>query len=164
MLELGFREEDLPARPVDGRQSATALAIRRGTGRLLARHGLAMVTELTLASGRRADVVALSPRGEIWIVEIKSSLEDLRADGKWPDYKPFCDRLFFATHPAVPQAAFPAAEGLIVSDGYDAEIVRPAAPGRLAAARRKAMTLRFAETAARRLHALEDPEIRAAAR
>ena len=147
----------LPAPPRDGRQSERALAIRRGTGRLLRHLGFAMLPEVTLASGRRADVVALSGRGEIWIVEIKSSVEDLRADTKWPSYKDFCDRLFFATHPEVPADVFPRGEGLIVSDGYAAEIVRPAGEARLASARRKAMTLRFAELAARRLHDLEDP-------
>src|SRR5215475_15594314 len=82
--------------PPDGRQSETALAIARGTARLLRSLGFATVSELPLPSGRRADLVALNERSEIWIVEIKSSLEDLRADHKWEDYRAHCDRLFFA--------------------------------------------------------------------
>ena len=76
----------------DGRQSPTALAICTGVRRLLAGHGFASVTEFTLASGRRADILALGPDGAIWIVEVKSSPADFRADGKWPDYRDFCDR------------------------------------------------------------------------
>ena len=82
--------------PADGRQSETACAIARGTARLLRSLGFSCVSELPLPSGRRADLVALNERGEIWIVEIKSSVEDLRADQKWPDYRLHCDRLFFA--------------------------------------------------------------------
>jgi hypothetical protein len=65
------------------RQSETALVIARGTGRLLRSLGFACLSELPLPSGRRADLVAVNARGEIWIVEIKSSAEDLRADRKW---------------------------------------------------------------------------------
>jgi hypothetical protein len=85
------------ALPIDGRQSETALAIARGAARLLHAHGRCVVSELPLPSGRRADLVALDPGGEIWIVEIKSSIADFRADQKWRDYRAHCDRLFFAT-------------------------------------------------------------------
>ncbi len=80
--------------PVDGRQSETALRVARGTARLLHAHGFCVVSELPLPSGRRADLVALNAGGEIWIVEIKSSVADFRADQKWPDYRAHCDRLF----------------------------------------------------------------------
>src|SRR6185437_10858919 len=100
--------------PVDGRQSETALAIARGTSRLLHAHGFSMVSELPLASGRRADLVALDGGGEIWIVEIKSSIADFRADQKWIDYRLHCDRLFFATCMEVPCEIFPKDTGLIV--------------------------------------------------
>ncbi len=168
---MSWQAPDLPlvappapaAVPVDGRQSPAALAVRRGTGRLMRSLGFAVVPELTLPTGQRADLVALGPGGEVWIVEIKSSPADLRADRKWPAYRPFCDRLFFATHPDVPLPLFPAEEGLVVSDGYGAEIVRTGPETKLVAARRKAMTLRFALAAARRLHDLEDPNIVATA-
>jgi hypothetical protein len=144
--------------PRDGRQSETALAIQRGVGRLFRAHGYAVVTELVLATGRRADVIALGPSGEITIVEIKSSIADFRADGKWPDYAPYCDRLYFASHAGVPHEIFPEAAGLILADAYGAEILREAPLSPLVAARRKAMTLRFAQAAAYRLHGLFDPE------
>src|SRR6266853_5839046 len=104
--------------PPDRRQSETALAIARGTARLLRSLGFSCVSELPLPSGRRADLVALNERGEIWIVEIKSSIEDLRADQKWPDYRAHCDRLLFATAAHVPLEIFPQDAGLIVADAY----------------------------------------------
>ncbi|HET9902473.1 MAG TPA: MmcB family DNA repair protein [Xanthobacteraceae bacterium] len=142
---------------VDGRQSPTALAIARGTARLLRSLGFCCVSEMPLASGRRADLVALGPDGAFWIVEIKSSVADLRADRKWPEYRWHCDRLFFATALDVPQAIFPAEAGLIVADEYGGQIVREAEEHRLAAATRRSMMLRFARLAALRLHGLADP-------
>jgi hypothetical protein len=144
--------------PVDGRQSETALAVARGTQRLLVSLGHACVCELPLASGRRADLVALGRDGEIWIVEIKSSIEDFRVDTKWPEYRLHCDRLFFATAAHVPQDIFPADAGLIVADAYGAELMREAPEHRLHAATRKSMLLSFARAAARRLQALADPQ------
>jgi len=141
----------------DGRQSATALAIARGTARLLHAHGFSVVSELALASGRRADLVALDGGGEIWIVEIKSSVADFRADRKWMDYRAHCDRLFFATTPAVPAEIFPRDAGLIVADGFGAALVCAAPEHRLPAATRKSMMLAFARAAALRLQALTDP-------
>src|SRR5207245_539638 len=94
-----------PIAPLDRRQSPTALAVSRGTQRLLVTLGLSCVAELPLLSGRRADLVALGGDGEIWIVEIKSSIEDFRTDQKWADYRMHCDRLFFATAEHVPLLA-----------------------------------------------------------
>ena len=136
---------------IDGRQSDRAMMVRRGVQRLFADLRLSMVPELALASGRRADLVALSAAGEIWIVEIKSSVEDFRTDSKWPDYRQHCDRLFFATHSGVPADLFPEDCGLIISDGWSAHLLREAPEHRLAAATRKAMLLRFARAAADRL-------------
>ncbi|MEA2977952.1 MAG: hypothetical protein QOF19_3472 [Alphaproteobacteria bacterium] len=142
---------------IDGRQSETALAVARGTGRLLLSLGFACVSELALPSGRRADVVALDSDGEIWIVEIKSSIEDFRADQKWMDYRLHCDRLFFATTMEVPCEIFPQDTGLIVADAFGAEIKCEAPEHRLPAATRKSMMLRFAHAAALRLQRLADP-------
>ena len=114
---------DLTA-PVDGRQSDRALEIQRGTGRLLRHHGFVSLPEVTLKSGRRADLLAINTKGEIWIVEIKSSLADFRADKKWPDYWDFCDRLFFATNQETPEEIFPDETGLIIADAHGAEIVQ----------------------------------------
>ncbi len=149
---------DIIDAPADGRQSERAAAIQRGVGRLMRRIGFVCVSELTLATGRRADVVGLGPRGDLWIVEIKSSIEDYRVDHKWPDYRACCDRFLFATHDGVPLDIFPTDTGLIVADAYGAEILREAPEHRLAGATRKAMLLRFSQAAASRLHRLYDPE------
>jgi hypothetical protein len=141
----------------DGRQSPTALAIARGTGRLLHSLGFACVSELALPSGRRADIVALDGGGAVWIIEIKSSIADFRTDQKWMDYRLHCDRLFFATTVEVPCDIFPKDTGLIVADAFGASIVCEAPEHRLPAATRKSMMLRFAYVAALRLQALGDP-------
>ena len=143
--------------PVDGRQSETALAVARGTARLLHAHGFSVVSELGLPSGRRADLVALDARGELWIVEIKSSVADFRADQKWQDYRTHCDRLFFATCLEVPREIFPRDTGLIVADAFGAQLICEAPEHRLPAATRKSMLLLFARAAALRLQSLADP-------
>jgi hypothetical protein len=148
----------LAAEVRDGRQSPAAFDICRGVGRLLKAHGLAAVSEVALANGRRADVAGFSDNGEIWIVEIKSCREDFRSDQKWPEYRAFCDRLFFAVAPGFPAEALPKDTGLIIADRYGGEIVRSAPEHRLPAARRKAMMLRVARTAANRLQGIMDPE------
>jgi hypothetical protein len=144
--------------PADGRQSGTALAVARGTARLLRSLGFACIGELALPSGRRADLVALNERGEIWIVEIKSSVEDLRADHKWEDYRAHCDRLFFAFTQEMPCELFPKDTGLIVADAYGAHMVCDAPEHRLPAATRKLMTVRFALMSAQRMSRLTDPQ------
>lgn len=142
----------------DGRQSPAALAIQRGVRRLFAGLGACSLAEVTLASGRRADVMALHPDGGITIVEIKSCLADFRADRKWETYRDYCDRLFFAVDADFPCEILPDGVGLIAADRFGAAMVRDAPPHPLAGARRKAVTLRFARAAALRLHALADPD------
>ena len=144
--------------PTDLRQSETALAVARGTARLLHALGFSCISELSLPSGRRADLVALNERGEIWIVEIKSSVEDLRADHKWEDYRAHCDRLFFAFTQDLPCEIFPKDTGLIVADAYGAHLLCDAPEHRLPAPTRKLMTVRFAIAAARRMNRLIDPQ------
>lgn len=119
---------------------------------------MAPVSEVSLANGRRADIAAVAASGEIWIVEIKSSVEDFRTDQKWPEYRDYCDRLFFAVAPAFPREILPPDTGLVIADRYGGEIVRAAPEHKLAGARRKAMTLRLVHTAAFRLQAAIDPE------
>lgn len=139
----------------DARQSQRAMLVRRGVQRLLVKMSIVVMPEVALAGGRRADLVGLTRKGEIWIIEIKSSVEDFRVDRKWPQYRDHCDRLFFATHEGVPADIFPAECGFILSDGYGAEIMREAPEHRLAAHARKAMTLRLARAGAARLTAAE---------
>jgi hypothetical protein len=143
--------------PVDGRQSETALMVQRGVCRLLRDAGFATLTEFTLATGRRADVIAINESGLIWIVEIKSSPADFHADQKWPEYHEFCDRLFFAIPTTMEEALMPSSTGLIVADQWGADILRHGEVGQLHASRRKALTLAVARAAALRLHSLYDP-------
>ncbi|WOC15827.1 MmcB family DNA repair protein [Pseudochrobactrum sp. MP213Fo] len=136
---------------IDGRQSDYALLVRRGVQRLCLDLNVTVLPEVSLRSGRRADLIGITRKGEIWIIEIKSSVEDWKADQKWPDYRAFCDRLFFATHPQVPSEIFPQDCGFILSDGYGAEILRDAPEHKLAPATRKALTLQIARIGANRL-------------
>lgn len=136
-----------------------AREILRGVQRLLRAHGLESLAEVVLANGRRADVMGISPHGDLWIVEIKSSIADFRSDRKWPDYSDYCDRLFFAVAPDFPVDILPGETGLILADRYDGEIVRQAPDVRLTAARRKAVTLAFARVAAARLMNALEPAI-----
>lgn len=142
----------------------TAIAVARGTLRLFVRHDMSGILEVPLPNGRRADIMALDSAGRITIVEIKCSRADLLADMKWPEYFDFCDRFFWAVpagfdlSPFDSDALWPDRTGLIVADQYDAELLRPAPIEPLAAARRKAETLRFARRAARRLTAIADPD------
>lgn len=131
----------------------------RGVARVLAEHGFATITEFSLKNGRRADLVGLDKRGDIVIVEVKSSLADFRSDSKWPNYLEHCDRFFFAVDEAFPSDVLPAEEGLIVADKFGAEIIREASPRKVNAARRKALTLKFARGAAQRLKELTDPAV-----
>jgi hypothetical protein len=145
--------------PVDGRQSPVAAGVQRGVRRLFAQLGHATLPEFSLANGRRADLIALAPDGLLTIVEIKSSVSDFRTDRKWPEYRDFCDRFYFAVPETLPLEILPPDRGLILADSFGAAIVRDAEPHPLAGARRKAVTLRFARAAATLLHALADPEM-----
>ena len=136
---------------IDGRQSARAMMVRRGLQILLDDMRHATLPELVLANGRRADLVTVSEKGEIWIIEIKTSIEDFRVDCKWPEYRAYCDRLFFATHREVPLEIFPEECGLLLSDGYGAHLMREAPDHRLSPATRKSLMLSFSRVAARRL-------------
>jgi hypothetical protein len=141
----------------DGRQSETALAVQRGVGRLMRAHGFAVLCEFTLASGRRADVIAVGASGAIWIVEIKSSLGDFRVDQKWPEYREYCDRFFFAIPQTLAPEIIPFDAGLIIADNWGAEIIRQPGEHVMHPSRRKAVTLEFARVGAQRLHGLYDP-------
>lgn len=130
-------------------------ALTRGVFKLFRDLGQTPLAEFKLANGRRADVAALDRAGKLTIVEIKSCRADFEADQKWGDYLEFCDSFFFAVDPDFPVDILPAEEGLILADAFGALIKTPAELRPLAAARRKAVTLRFARQAARRLAAAD---------
>jgi hypothetical protein len=138
-------------------RSETTSQITRGVGRLFIALGYAPLLEVTLPNGRRADVLALGPRGQIAIAEVKSGLEDLRADRKWSDYLPYCDAFFFAVAPEFPRTALPDAPGVIVADAFDGTVIREAPVSPLGGPRRKALTLAFARLAAAR--AMNQPRV-----
>jgi hypothetical protein len=142
-----------------GAWRAIALGIARGACRFLRDQGCAVMAELPLADGRRADLVALDPRGCITILEVKSCLADFQSDRKWTDYRQWCDRFYFAVDTGFPQALIPVDCGLIIADRFGAETLREASEHKLDAARRKAVTLRFARAAAFRLHGADDPAV-----
>jgi len=133
--------------------------LRRGVGRALVAADQAVLFEMPLANGRRADVVALDHQGRFTIIEIKSGLADFQADHKWRDYLDFCDFFAFAVSADFPDHVLPEEEGLMIADGFDAEVVRSPRHDPLSAARRKAMLIRFARTGAGRHQALLDPSI-----
>lgn len=137
--------------------AAGASSILRGVQRMLRDHAFASLSEMPLANGRRADVIAVNAQGQIWIVEIKSSIVDFRSDQKWPEYRDYCDAFLFAVAPDFPASILPEDTGLILADAYGGEVMRSAPEHPLSAARRKALLLSFALTAARRLHAISDP-------
>jgi hypothetical protein len=128
----------------------TTQTVTRGAARLLAALGYAPLSEVTLPNGRRADLMAVGPKGEIFIVEVKSGIEDFRVDLKWPEYRPYCDAFAFAVAPEFPREILPDAPGLIVADGFGGAVLREAPMVPLAGARRKALTLAFARLAALR--------------
>ena len=137
--------------------------VARGVTRLFFRRDLFGLCEVPLPNGRRADLVAIGPKGHLTIVEIKVSRADLLGDHKWTDYLDYCDRFYwavpagFALEPFDGDGLGPECAGLIVADRYDADVIREAPFRPLAAARRKAETLRFARRAARRLAGDLDP-------
>lgn len=141
----------------DLRSQEHAPAIRRGALRLLHGLGFSAVAELSLASGRRVDLIALNDAGEFWIVEIKSCTADFRTDRKWQEYRLYCDRLLFAVAPDFPASILPADAGLMIADAYGGTLIREAPLHPLAAARRKALLVRFGRAAAARLQMQFDP-------
>lgn len=162
----------MPAEPAPSADSSapcvpplplTAGDVARGIGRLFARNDIWCLGEVPIRNGRRADLMGIDAKGLVVIVEIKVARSDLLGDAKWPDYLDFCDRFYWGVQPGLDhsplaaEAYRPETCGVIVADGYDAEILRPAALVPLAAARRKVEVERLARIAMRRHTALIDP-------
>ena len=155
-----------PAEPPAGPDPAAATLangvcaaplLARGVCRLLEELGFATLTEFTLRSGRRVDVIGLDGAGQVLVVEIKTSVEDFRSDQKWPEYLDFCDLFYFAVPERFPRALVPEDSGLMIADAYGAVALRPAPLRKLNGSRRRAQTLRFGLAAAQRLTRLTDP-------
>ena len=133
--------------------------IARGVCRLLKGHNFAPLEEFVPERGKRVDVMGLGPKGEIWVVECKSSRADFLSDGKWQGYLEWCDRFFWAVDQDFPVELLPEDSGLIIADAYGGEILRMPEENKLAAARRKAITAKLARDAAWRLQGLRDPRV-----
>ncbi len=149
---------DLAADPTAELMPGQLLA--RGVCRHMRALGFVTVEELVVTRGLRVDVMALGPKGELWVIECKSSRSDFITDRKWQGYLEWCDRYFWAVDAEFPTELLPEGSGLIIADAYDAEVLRMGAEHRLAPARRKKMIQCFATHAARRLQALRDPGAR----
>ena len=134
------------------------LAVCRGACRLMRQAGYSVLLEVTMPGGRRADIFAVSPTGELVIVETKSSIEDWRVDAKWPDYLDWCDLFYVAVPVDFPQELIPEEAGLIVADAYGGAILRPSPRRPVNAARRKSLLIECARLASERLARLEDPD------
>ena len=151
MAQIDFQSPILTLQP--------GQVLARGVARHLVSHGFACVEELVPMRGLRVDVMALGPKGEVWIVECKSSRADFTSDNKWHGYLEWADRFFWAVDQDFPTDMLPEKTGLIIADGYGGEIVRMGPETKLAPARRKVMVHKFAVHAARRLHSLRDPDM-----
>jgi hypothetical protein len=135
--------------------------LARGVARHLRLHDFVSVEEFVPARGLRMDVFALGPKGEFWVIECKSSRVDFTSDNKWQGYLDWGDRFFWAVDADFPTELLPLETGLIIADGYDAEIIRMGAETRLAPARRKVLVTKFARHAASRLQGFRDPGVSA---
>jgi len=133
--------------------------LARGVCRLMRSLDFAVLEEFVPERGKRVDVMALGPKGEVWVVECKSSREDFMSDGKWQGYLDWCDRYFWAVDAGFPLELLPDETGLIMADAYGGEIIRPGFEDKLAPARRKKLTLKFARDVALRHQRLRDPRI-----
>jgi hypothetical protein len=136
---------------------APGAILARGVARHLRSHDFATLPEFTLTTGLRVDLMALGPKGEFWVIECKSSRSDFVSDTKWQGYLDWADRFFWAVDTDFPADMLPVGSGLIIADGYDAEILRMPPETPVAPARRRALTLRIARMALARHHALRDP-------
>lgn len=150
-----------PAAPEDLLPQMPGQRLARGVARALRGFDFVVVEELVPTPGLRVDVMALGPKGEIWVIECKSGRADYMADRKWQGYLPWCDRFFWAVDAGFPTGLLPEDCGLMLADAYGAEIVRMGPNTPLSAARRRAMVQKFARHAAARLQALRDPGVSA---
>ncbi len=150
---MSLDAETLP--PMPGQRLA------RGVARALRAMDFVTVEELVPAPGLRVDLMALGPKGEVWVIECKSGRADFRADQKWQGYLEWCDRFFWAVDADFPTELLPEETGLILADAYDAEILRMGPEAPLAGARRKVMLQKFARHAALRLQGFRDPGVAA---
>lgn len=139
----------------DIRSAGAKLA--RGVCRYMLSLDFAPLTEVIPERGLRVDVMALGPKGELWVIECKSGRRDFQTDRKWQNYLTWCDRFFWAVDADFPTDLLPEDSGLMLCDDFGAEVLRMPVAHPLAASRRKALTARFARQAAMRAVRAHDP-------
>ncbi len=132
--------------------------LARGVMRAFADRGQACLAEFRLGNGRRVDVMAIDRGGLLTAVEIKTSTADYRADHKWREYLPYCDGFFFAVPEEFDRALLPGDVGVMVADRYTARIMELSPEFTMNPARRRALVLRFARTAGKRLMRFDRPD------
>ena len=159
IVHVEFMETFRQSNPTPKGHLQPGQMLARGVSRHLHTLGFASLQEFVPTRGLRVDVLGLGPKGELWVVECKSSRADFQSDRKWQGYLEWCDRYFWAVDTEFPVDLLPKGTGLIIADGYDAEVIRMAPEDKLAAARRKKLTQKFARDAARRLQSLCDPRL-----
>ena len=140
------------------RMVKTGTLLARGVVRFLRDAGYGTLTEFRVNAHRRVDVIGIGGDGRITVVEVKSSEVDFRTDDKWRDYVDYCDRFYFAVPEGFPRGLIPGECGLLVTDAFGAVMFREASDLHLSPIRRKALLIRFARTASRRLHMFTDPD------
>ena len=118
----------------------------------------ACLPEFMLKTGRRPDVVCLGRDGQILIIEVKSSVADFKSDQKWHEYCDWADAFYFAVDDQFPRDILPDETqcGIIITDGFDCHVTRPAPMRKLAGARRAHITRRLARVAMMRLTYQDD--------
>lgn len=158
-LDLPYGDPEATRRRGFNNDSPLTRLLTRGVCRLLGEWGYGPVTEFRLPNGRRVDVMALGPKSEFLTVEVKSTTADFRADTKWPEYLPWCDRFYFAVPEHFPLRILPKDCGVIVADSHGAALRREAPERAINPTRRRSQLLRFGLTASDRLQRLTDPRL-----
>lgn len=143
----------------------TAGDVLRSLTRYFHRQGAMVLHEVPLPNGRRADLIALSAKGEVLLVEVKVARGDLLSDQKWADYLPWCDQFYWALADGLDDAILDHPErmpercGRLIADRYDVALIREAAHHPMPPARRKAEHLRLSRLAMWRWMLTFDPDL-----
>ena len=111
-----------------------------------------VLREFKLKVRRRVDLIAVSEKGHIAIVEIKSTPQDFLSDKKWTEYIEWADKFYFGVGEDFPLEILPKADraGIIITDGFDCHEVQPAPFKKLNGSRRNTLVREIAKVSMRR--------------
>ncbi len=113
--------------------------------------GDGVLREFKLKIKRRVDLITMSNKGWITIIEIKSSPEDFRSDKKWGEYIEWADQFYFGVAENFPIKILPKEHGVIITDGFDCHEVRPSLLNKLNGSRRNTLLRNMAHASMRRI-------------